>query len=465
MKPNKNPNLQKPKSPTPFRRVLHCSLFIVSLFIAGCATAAAYSGSNPDSVAALPSFTPSASPPFTVTATEPSPTPAATETPLPTDIPTETSTATEVPTETQTPTATGPSPTPSKTLTGTKPPTRTFTATFTKTSTNTATATRTNTATRTATFTATQTFTPSNTPTPSQTPTPTNSPTRPASATPDPRISPRPTYTPYGPAAFPSGDASKLKKPPFEVKVTPHFLFVRPVPNSAPSSQYRFGMTYDGQLAPHHGEDSAPGFGIAVGAAGPGTVLWAGDDLTTVFGVRENFYGNLVVIQMDATWEGRTLYTLYGHLQSTTVTVGQVVNTGDLVGYTGDAGVAYGAHLHFEVRLDDPYDYFSSVRNPSLWYQPIPNAGALAGRVINAKGRFIPGARIFINCKDSLRFVDTYWDQGTPPDNWLVENFAISDIPNGNCNVSTTINGKTYSTSVYVPPSQVAFVVIQTEDQ
>ena len=89
----------------------------------------------------------------------------------------------------------------------------------------------------------------------------------------------------------------------------------------------------------------------------------------------------------------------------------------------------------------------------------------IAGRLINAEGRFIPGARIFITCKDALRFVDTYWDQGTPPDNVLVENFAMSDIPQGNCNVETTVNGKLYRTSVYVPPGEVAFVIIQTDDK
>ncbi|MEK6574700.1 MAG: M23 family metallopeptidase, partial [Chloroflexota bacterium] len=229
--------------------------------------------------------------------------------------------------------------------------------------------------------------------------------------------------------------------------------------------QYRFGMTYDGQLAPHHGEDMAPGLGIEVGAAGPGTVFWAGDDLTQVFGTKPDFYGNLVVIQMAETWEGHTIYTLYGHLQAVTVSVGQQVNTGDLIGYTGSAGIAYGPHLHFEVRLDDPYSYFGAVRNPELWYKPIDGAGVIAGRVINTKGRFIPGVRLFITCKDSMRFVDTYWDQGTPPDNWMVENFAVSDIPTGVCNIETTINGKLYRTSAYVASGEIAFVVIQTDDK
>jgi len=400
---------------------------IICLLATACATAAAYTGSQPSAVAPLPTNTPTITPSPTLTPTVPSPTP--------TDTPTSTQTSTS--TQTLTPSATGPSLTPSHTATGTKTPTNTATAT------------------RTPTF----TFTPSNTPTPTYTP------TRTPSSTPDPRITPRATYTPYGPAVFPTGDASKLKKPPYDTRFKPHLLFVRPIANTAPSSQYRFGMTFDGQLAPHHGADMAPGLGIEIGAAGPGTVFWAGDDLTQTFGTKTDFYGNLVVIQMNETWEGHAIYTLYGHLQAVTVAVGQQVNTGDLIGYTGSAGVAYGPHLHFEVRLDDPYSYFGAVRNPELWYKPIDGAGVIAGRVINASGRFIPGARLFINCKDSLRFVDTYWDQGTPPDNWMMENFAMSDIPNSVCNIETTINGKTYRTSAYVPPGEIAFVVIQTDDK
>jgi murein DD-endopeptidase MepM/ murein hydrolase activator NlpD len=432
------------------------SLITFAFLLSACATAQAYSGAQPLSIAALWTNTPTQTLTFT---------PTATYTATPTLTPTSTNTLTLTPTHTATDASTPTPATPSATFTITLTPSRTPIPSKTLTATRTTTVTRTSTSTRTLTPSKTFTFTPSLTYTPSLTPTASTTPTRPPSSTPDSRIQSRPTYTPYPPAVFPTGDASKLKTPPLSVTNEPHFLFDRPVPNSAPSSQYRYGMTYDGRLAPHHGTDSVPASGIAVGAAGPGVVFWAGDDLTQVFGTKENFYGNLVVLKMNEVWEGHTIYTLYGHLSSVAVAVGQGVNTADLLGYTGDAGVAYGPHLHFEVRLDDPYSYFGSVRNPELWYKPIPGAGVIAGRLINADGRFIAGARLFITCKDALRFVDTYWDQGTPPDNVLVENFAVSDIPQGNCNVETTVNGKLYRTSVYVPPGEVGFVIIQTEDR
>jgi murein DD-endopeptidase MepM/ murein hydrolase activator NlpD len=63
-------------------------------------------------------------------------------------------------------------------------------------------------------------------------------------------------------------------------------------------------------------------------------------------------YGNCVIIQ-----NGTGVSTLYGHLSSIDVTVGNVVNKGEFIGRVGMTGVATGPHLHFEVRINgDPKD-------------------------------------------------------------------------------------------------------------
>jgi murein DD-endopeptidase MepM/ murein hydrolase activator NlpD len=49
--------------------------------------------------------------------------------------------------------------------------------------------------------------------------------------------------------------------------------------------------------------------------------------------------------------------TLYAHLSSCTVSVGQKVNAGDILGYTGQTGAVTGPHLHFEMRICE-YDNF-----------------------------------------------------------------------------------------------------------
>ena len=60
---------------------------------------------------------------------------------------------------------------------------------------------------------------------------------------------------------------------------------------------------------------------------------------------------------------GNRLYTLYGHLSSVNVSVGQTVTQGQVIGYSGNTGNSYGAHLHFEVRVNgtavDPMSYFN----------------------------------------------------------------------------------------------------------
>ena len=46
------------------------------------------------------------------------------------------------------------------------------------------------------------------------------------------------------------------------------------------------------------------------------------------------------------------LYSLYYHLDSMNVKVGDMVKSGDKVGLSGSTGLATGPHLHWEVRLN-----------------------------------------------------------------------------------------------------------------
>ena len=88
-----------------------------------------------------------------------------------------------------------------------------------------------------------------------------------------------------------------------------------------------------------------------------------------------NSYGNMVKIEHTA-YKGGKLETLYAHLNSITVKVGQKVKTGEVIGYSGQTGNCFGAHLHFEVRwkgvrenplcwLDD--DFKPASRGVILW--------------------------------------------------------------------------------------------------
>jgi murein DD-endopeptidase MepM/ murein hydrolase activator NlpD len=57
-------------------------------------------------------------------------------------------------------------------------------------------------------------------------------------------------------------------------------------------------------------------------------------------------YGNAVIID-----HGYGLMSIYGHLSSIGVKEGQKVSKGDIIGRTGETGLAGGDHLHFSTIL------------------------------------------------------------------------------------------------------------------
>ncbi len=99
--------------------------------------------------------------------------------------------------------------------------------------------------------------------------------------------------------------------------------------------------TYNGEpidTAYHLGYDLSVTKGSPVEAANSGTVAFAGD-----LGI----YGNSVIVD-----HGLGLFTLYSHLSSIDVKVGDSIAKRQILGKTGETGLAAGDHLHFGVYLD-----------------------------------------------------------------------------------------------------------------
>ena len=88
----------------------------------------------------------------------------------------------------------------------------------------------------------------------------------------------------------------------------------------------------------HTGVDYPAPAGTAVGAAGRGTVAFAGWD--------SGGYGNLVVIEHPGG-----VRSMYAHLSRISVSQGASVVAGNTVGAVGSTGISSGPHLHFELRL------------------------------------------------------------------------------------------------------------------
>lgn len=92
----------------------------------------------------------------------------------------------------------------------------------------------------------------------------------------------------------------------------------------------------------HKGADICANYGTPIIAADSGAVVTS----HAWNGTRSGYdsYGNYVVIDHGNGWR-----TLYAHMSSRAVSVGQTVSKGDIIGYVGQTGRATGPHCHFEM--------------------------------------------------------------------------------------------------------------------
>lgn len=105
----------------------------------------------------------------------------------------------------------------------------------------------------------------------------------------------------------------------------------------------------------NHGGIDIAGAGIMgtpVVAAADGTVIASNSSCTHNWGKSYSCgcgggYGNYVMISHAG---GKM--TVYGHLTSLTVSTGQTVSRGQVIGYVGSTGNSTGPHLHYECRLN-----------------------------------------------------------------------------------------------------------------
>ncbi|MBU0490992.1 MAG: M23 family metallopeptidase [Chloroflexi bacterium] len=297
-------------------------------------------------------------------------------------------------------------------------------------------------------------FSPTPTITPS--PTPTNTPT--VTPTPLPTATPRPTRPPD---ITPTPDM-EVTEPPTNAEG--HYWFDRPLPDTAsviPSRYYPYGTTAEGQYLLHYGVDSVNPTGTPVLAVADGVVVVAGTDEAQAWGLRPNFYGNLIVVQMNQTYQDQPVFCLYGHLSSIDVKVGQKVKAGEQLGAVGDTGIALGPHLHFEVRLGE--NAYDNTRNPMLWLKPMPGAGTLAGRVMDEQGRLMPEVRLLVRKAGGGTPITifTYLDHGVNPDDQWHENFAVWDLDKGSYDLEVQVGERSFKKFLVVREGETTWVDIQ----
>ncbi|MFD6280676.1 M23 family metallopeptidase [Streptomyces sp. NPDC060209] len=107
-----------------------------------------------------------------------------------------------------------------------------------------------------------------------------------------------------------------------------------PVEGPAGTPYHQRGSSWSTGL--HTGVDFVVPTGTQVKAIGPGEVVTAGAG---------GDYGNQVVVRHE---DGT--FSQYAHLSEVKAVVGQSVEGGTLIGWSGETGNASGPHLHFEIR-------------------------------------------------------------------------------------------------------------------
>lgn len=123
------------------------------------------------------------------------------------------------------------------------------------------------------------------------------------------------------------------------------------------------GKEVDTQV--HYGYDLASTKHSPIPAANKGTVVFAGP---------LSIYGNAVVVD-----HGLGLQTLYGHLSTIDVKVGDSVDKGHELGKSGNTGLAIGDHLHYEVLVNGisvtPLEWWDAKWMRDRVNKPLKDAG------------------------------------------------------------------------------------------
>ena len=96
----------------------------------------------------------------------------------------------------------------------------------------------------------------------------------------------------------------------------------------------------------HRGVDFIPGSGAPIFAIADGVVA------ASEFG---GGYGQYAYIEHEIN--GQTILSVYAHMQrdSSPLRAGEKVRVGDFIGLVGNTGTSTGAHLHFEIRINEEY--------------------------------------------------------------------------------------------------------------
>jgi hypothetical protein len=166
------------------------------------------------------------------------------------------------------------------------------------------------------------------------------------------------------------------------------------------------------------------------------------------------------------------VFSTYYHNSSIETRLGQRVVAGDVIARVGNTGRATNEHLHLEVHVAPSQDTSAVVNpaerfppytvNPELWIRPLPGTGTIAGRVLDANGQPVAGARVYgvvlpYPAETPYSFAETYGDRAHADPSYN-ENFAVSDVPAGRYLLGVDIGGERKWRRVTVETGKITFV-------
>jgi murein DD-endopeptidase MepM/ murein hydrolase activator NlpD len=231
---------------------------------------------------------------------------------------------------------------------------------------------------------------------------------------------------------------------------------------------YRWGSTMGGAISVQHQ-------GIDINVPG-GTNVLAIDDGTVVHAGPAEAGAQTVVVRHDSMLQapqGRLhVFSTYYHNTTLLVRAGQRVTRGQALARAGSTGRATNDHVHLEVHaspvdslpliVDPEVLYPPYTTNPELWIEPMPGTGVVAGQVWDAAGRPVANARIYGLVKPEphetpFSYAETYGSR-TRPDPVYGEHFAVTDVPPGEYDLGTTIEGQRVFRRVRVEAGKVTWV-------
>ena len=130
------------------------------------------------------------------------------------------------------------------------------------------------------------------------------------------------------------------------INLAEHRAALRKIPFKPPMLYFYISSDYGNRKHPktgkvtfHHGVDLAGTWQENVRAAAPGTVIYAGT---------EGSFGKVVRVQHDFG-----VVTTYAHLARITVKRGDYIGENHIIGKMGNTGKSAGAHLHYEIRINN----------------------------------------------------------------------------------------------------------------